>query len=603
MSLNERHNTKSIAVLPFINMSADEENEYFSDGITEEILNVLVKVDGLHVTARTSSFAFKGKNKDIRTIGAELGVKTVLEGSVRKAGQRVRITAQLINAIDGYHLWSEKYDRELEDIFLVQDEISLKIVDSLKEKLSESEASDILPDQPTKSLEAYDLYLKGRFHLNKGSKDSTNEAINNFQAAIEKDSMFALPYTGLCACYIFFGGSGIMPSKKAFDKARTFALKANEIDDGIAESHLALAYVSFWDEWNFKNTCMSIANAIQLSPGSADIHSFNSLCMLATNRRDEAFAEIQKLKNLDPLSLKGSYLLGEYYYRTEKYTEAIKQFDITLNQNQYYQQASILKAWSLIFLNKINEAKEIFENIPVGPDNSITFYGGLSYAYLKENNIEKINECLLSLKSSESKGDAYLLNYSYTLIYRSLKDTDKMYKYLEKSLDEKVSTLTFINLDPVWKDYKNIAEFKKLVKNAFNDSINTETFHQNTKYQKSGLKEDDAQRYLAILRSHMEEEKPYLDSSLGLKHLAGQIELSTNQLSQLLNEQLSQNFYDFVNSYRLEEFKVRVKDEKNRNFTLLYLAYDCGFNSKTTFNTFFKKSTGKTPSEYLKTIS
>lgn len=603
MQFNENINKNSIAVLPFVNMSPDQENEYFSDGITEEIINALVKIEGMHVIARTSSFAFKGKQQDIRSIGSELSVNTVLEGSVRKAGDKVRITAQLINAANGYHLWSEKYDRDLKDIFAVQDEISVKIVENLKEKLSETDIIEILSEPPTKNLEAYDLYLKGRFNLNKGSRDGTEEAVKYFLEAINVDPKFVLPYTGLCGCYIFYGGSGLMPSEEAFASARKYALKANEIDDGIAESHLALASVSFWDEWNFKKTCLSLNNAFQLSPGSADIHGFNSLCMLASNKTDEALSEIQMSINMDPLSLKASFQLGEFYYRTGKNAEAVKQFDKTLQQNPFYHQASILKAWSHLFLDEIEIAIEIFNKIPIGPDHSTDFLGGLGFAYYRKGNIEKINECLVALQTQEKEGNAFLLNYSYALIYRSLNELDKMYNYLEKCFEEKVATLTFIRVDPVWKEFMNVPEFIKLVENAFNGSQDSEAFSTNRKYQKSGLKDNDVNKYLRLLKKHMDDEKPYLDSSLGLKQLAERIDLSSNQLSQLLNEQLNQNFYDFVNSYRLEEFKRIVKNPKNKNFTLLYLAYDCGFNSKTTFNTFFKKSTGKTPSEYFKSIN
>ena len=192
---------KSIAVLPFVNMSADPENEYFSDGISEEILNALTRVEGLYVTARTSSFSFKGKNEDIREIGIKLGVSSVLEGSVRKAGKRMRITAQLINTSDGYHIWSEVYDSEVEDIFDVQDEISMKIVGRLKENFSAGEKKESIIKQPTESIDAYNLYLKGRYHWNKSNPEEIRKAITAFEDAIAIDPHFALPYCSLSFCY------------------------------------------------------------------------------------------------------------------------------------------------------------------------------------------------------------------------------------------------------------------------------------------------------------------------------------------------------------------------------------------------------------------
>ena len=596
MQKQEKQHLTSIAVLPFVNMSSDKNNEYFSDGITEEILNVLVQVDGLHVTARTSSFAFKGKDIDVRSIGAELSVGSILEGSVRRSGKRVRITAQLIDTSNGYHLWSEKYDRELNDIFAIQDEIALMIVENLKEKLTNTQAQEILPDPPTDDIAAYDYYLKGRFGLNKGSKDGAFDAIKYFDKAIDKDPHLVLAHTGLCATYIFLGGSGIITSEEALVKARKHANIANQIDDGIAESHLALAYISFWDGWSFKNTCMSVNNALELSPGSAEIHRVSSLCALAAEKPKQAFAEIHTSISLDPLSLKGWFQLGECYYRTGKYHKAIKQFDKTLKENPYYQEASILKAWSHYFINEVDTAIELFRNIPVAEGHSITFYGGLAIVYAKKGNIKEISHCLESLKKHKRKTTPFQADYCYALIYRTLGDTEKMYQYLERCLDNRLATLIFIKVDPVWTDFKQDKKFKLLVKKAFGDDPNDPL---QKKYLKSGLKKDDAKIYLAKLKEFMQAEKPYLDNTLGLKDLAKFIDITTNQLSQLLNEQLNQNFYDFVNSYRIEKFKEMIKDPKNSGFTLLALAYECGFNSKTTFNTFFKKSTGKTPSQYF----
>ncbi len=192
---------KTIAVLPFVNMSADPDNEYFSDGITEELSNALTKVDGLLVTSRTSSFAYKGKNEDIRKIGEQLGVNTVLEGSVRKAGNKVRITAQLINTADGYHLWSEVYDRKLEDIFEVQDEITRIITNKLREKLTTEGSKESLVKPATENIEAYNLYLKGLFYWNKWTPEDRKKAIKIYEEAIEKEPNFALPYSGLANCY------------------------------------------------------------------------------------------------------------------------------------------------------------------------------------------------------------------------------------------------------------------------------------------------------------------------------------------------------------------------------------------------------------------
>jgi len=255
---------KSIAVLPFVNMSADPENEYFSDGISEEILNALTHVDGIQVTARTSSFQFKGKNEDVRQIGAKLGVANVLEGTVRRAGKKVRINVQLINTTDGYHAWSEVYDRELEDIFEVQDEIATKIVTRLKENFAVNEKKENVVKSPTENIDAYNLYLKGRYYWNKSNPEDIRRAIDTFEEAIRLDPNFALPYCSLSYCYSFLGSSGILPPSEAYPKAKDYTLKAIELDPNHAESHLSLATIKFYHNWDFDGAEVSLNKAHDL---------------------------------------------------------------------------------------------------------------------------------------------------------------------------------------------------------------------------------------------------------------------------------------------------------------------------------------------------
>jgi TolB-like protein len=221
----------SVAVLPFRNLSSDRENEYFSDGVTEEIINALTKVEGLKVIARSSTFMFKGQEVDPREVGSQLNVAYILEGSVRKYGNQVRVSAQLIKAWDGFHVFSEVYNEELKDIFQVQDDISNKIVRKYTENVGHPESKKILVSSSTKNMEAYELYLKGRYNLSKGSLEASQTAIRYFEAAIGKDRDFVLPYAGLAACFTYLGGSGMMDTAHAFKQAKDYANKANLIDE------------------------------------------------------------------------------------------------------------------------------------------------------------------------------------------------------------------------------------------------------------------------------------------------------------------------------------------------------------------------------------
>ena len=261
-----------LAVLPFVNMSADVDNEYFSDGITEELLNALTKVDGLQVTSRTSAFAFKGKNTDIREIGIQLNVDRILEGSVRKAGNRVRITAQLINAADGYHIWSENYDRDLTDIFYVQDEISSIIANKLRENLTESAHEETLVKAPTQSLEAYNLFLKGLHFHNKLTPGDTKKAIEYFEEAIALEPGYAQAYALAAASYAFLGAMGQVQPAEAFGIVHRYSDKALELDNSLAAGYAAKGTAYLLYDWKWEEAYEALTKAIELNPATTGAH-------------------------------------------------------------------------------------------------------------------------------------------------------------------------------------------------------------------------------------------------------------------------------------------------------------------------------------------
>lgn len=292
----------SIAVLPFANLSADPEQEYFCDGMAEEIINALTKLRGLRVVARTSCFAFKGKQEDIREIGKKLNVNTVLEGSVRKAGNRLRITAQLINVADGFHLWSERYDRQMEDVFDIQDEITAAIVENLKGKLLDYVESKDLKHKIS-NLDAYHLYLQGRYHWNRRSTEAMLRAIELFEKAIALEPNYALAYAGLADCYAVLHQNWNMQPEEIFPKAREYALKALELDNNLAEAHASLAMVLFYRDWDWPGAEREFRKAIELNPGYATAYQWHALFLASRMRIEEAVAYIRKALDLDPMSL------------------------------------------------------------------------------------------------------------------------------------------------------------------------------------------------------------------------------------------------------------------------------------------------------------
>ncbi len=316
---------KSIAVLPFANMSADPENEYFSDGITEEIINALTQLDDLHVAARSSSFLFREKGTDIAEVGAKLKVATVLEGSVRKSGNRVRITAQLINVADGYHLWSERYDREMDDVFAIQDEIASTIADRLKVTLSD----EPLVKPPTANLEAYQLYLKGRYLWNKRTQQGLEEAIDYFRRAIVQDAGYALAYAGLADVYLLMGSYRQLSGWDAHAKANEAAHKALALDDTVAEAHASRAQV-LRERRDWRGAETEYRRAIELNPNYATAHQWYATLLAGFGRIEEAIREIRRAEELDPLSHAISVTVATVLFLARDYDATIEQLEKTL---------------------------------------------------------------------------------------------------------------------------------------------------------------------------------------------------------------------------------------------------------------------------------
>jgi TolB-like protein/tetratricopeptide (TPR) repeat protein len=318
--------SSSIAVLPFVNLSSDKDNEYFSDGLTDDLINALTKVRGLRVVARSSVFQFKDKNPDIRTVGRQLNVATVLEGSVQKSGDRLRITAQLSSVADGYHLWSETYDRELKDVFAVQDEISRAIARSL-EVQGVGGTNRTLVTSPTRDLDAYSLYLQGRFHLNKWEPTEARKGIEYFKQALAKDPSYAPAYAGLADCYTWLAVFGWSPARQAMPLAREAANHALQLNEGLPAAHVSLGYVKSLYDWDWAGAQRQFERALEISPGDTDAHFAYSMTYLTPlGRLDEAVAEMNRALALDPLSTYKITSAGMIYADRREPDRAVEQF-------------------------------------------------------------------------------------------------------------------------------------------------------------------------------------------------------------------------------------------------------------------------------------
>lgn len=356
----------SIAVLPFEDMSPQKDQEYFCDGITEELINALTHVESLKVIARTSSFAFKGKQKDMREIGRKLDVETLLEGSIRKDDKRLRITAQLIKVADGSHLWSEKFDREIEDVFAIQDEISLAIVDHLKVKLLGEEKA-VIVTRYTENLEAYNLYLKGHHHCHAATASGFEKAIECFKQALQKDARYALPYIGLAEVYWLSTFFGNMPPNEAYPQSEKFVNKALGISNILAEAHSVMGLINTFYYWNWKKAELSFKQAIHLNPNSAYLHIYYSFLLSCTGRHMEAIKEAKRAQELDPLSSYITSYVGCAYYFGSQFDKAIEecQMVISIDPNYYiaHQYLSLAYAENAIIKESMGEHEKAVEEI------------------------------------------------------------------------------------------------------------------------------------------------------------------------------------------------------------------------------------------------
>src|SRR5512145_3059450 len=325
----EPHN--SIAVLPFTNLSGDPARDYFSDGMSEELLNLLARIPGLKVASRTSSFAYKGRNVDIREVGQELGVETVLEGSVRQAGEQVRITAQLIDAETGFHLWSETYDRKLEDIFRVQDEIAAAIVDKLRIELAPQEQALAVRDKaPTQNVEAYELYLQGRAAWKRRGEDNLRKAIDLYQRALGLDPGFARAYAALASAYVVLPGYTVEQGDEAqvLPMAETAARRALSIDPTIGEAHAVLAQMNS-QRGDLLDAESGFFFAISLEPNAATPHHWYSILLGKVGRLDQALEQARRAQELDPTSAIIAANLAAHYLARRDYDQAMRYVELS----------------------------------------------------------------------------------------------------------------------------------------------------------------------------------------------------------------------------------------------------------------------------------
>lgn len=451
-----------LAVLPFVNMSSDPENEYFSDGITEELLNTLTKVDGLQVTSRTSVFAFKGKNEDVREIGNRLNVDKVLEGSIRKSGKRVRITAQLINARDGYHIWSETYDRDLVDIFDVQDEISGIIAGKLKENLVSPKAVTPPVRLQTHNIEAYTLYLKGLHFVNKVTPSDSRKAIECFEKVILIEPDYALCYAKAALAYTALGSAGQIDPTLAFSITNNYAIKALEIDDSLPEAYTAKACYHLYYEWNWKAAYELLQKAIDLNPNATDVYEHLFFYYISVGKKSQAVSVMEEAVRLDPLSPSVIQTLGSAYIFAERYEEAQQQADLLLDMQPEMRSALEIRAWAIGMNGNWPEALEIFREVHRLTGHPLRGLMGLGFTYAILGRREEALDCIAKIKKRVDVEPGAIVDADLVGIYAILGDLDKAFYHINECVRKRLAPVNFFLEYPLLENLKADPRYHEL---------------------------------------------------------------------------------------------------------------------------------------------
>ena len=444
----------SIAVLPFVNRSRDEDDEYFSDGLADELLNVLAKIKELRVTARTSSFHFKGKDTTIAEIGRALDVATVLEGSVRKAGNRARISVQLVRVADSSHLWSETYDRTLEDIFAVQDDIAQSVVKELRTTLlggtslmgREMRASSSAAPEHSADPEAYDLYLRGRHQLNRRGDASLHRAIEFFDAAIARDPSYALAHVGFAEAHALLGFHEFEPPREAFPRARAAALRAMELMSDLGEAHGLLGYVALHHDREWETAELEFLRAIELNPNHAVTRLWYMNLLLASGRFDQALDQGRRALKLDPLSIINNLVTGWVYFFERRFDIAFEKMAHALELEPAFFQAHQWRSWALWQMGRLDEAAEHMEAAAALAQHPPTVLCCRAMAAAFHGQLGECREVIARMIAM--RDERYVSGFSIALGFISVGDLDAAEPWIERAADERSPWVGYLKVDP-----------------------------------------------------------------------------------------------------------------------------------------------------------
>jgi serine/threonine protein kinase/tetratricopeptide (TPR) repeat protein len=450
-----------IAVLPFSDLSPQKDQEYFCDGMTDEIITKLSRLQGWKVMNKTSVMQYKNTDKNIKDIGRELGVTSILEGSIRKEENDIRLTAQLINVEDGFHLWSEIYDRKLDRIFAIQNDIAENIVSALKQKLTPEEKKR-LQKKTTENLEAYNLYLQGRYFWGQRTKEAMQKSVELFHRAIEIDPNYALSYSGLADCYIAGGGRYLdLSAEEAYAKAKEAAQRALEIDDTLAEAHTSLAGVLTSYFWYWERAENAFIRAIELNPSYATARVWYAEHLWSIGRHDVSIQQAKLALELDPLSSMISTVLGVSLYFAGEYDQAIQQYQRTLEVDPNFQRAINWLGFSYVQKEMYQEAIEQFQLVLNLSGGDSVDLASLGYVYGLSGQHNEAEGVLHQLESLSNQ--RYVSPVDMAMIHVGLDNKEQAIENLEKAYKEHADRMSWIKVNPVFDPLRSDPRFQALL--------------------------------------------------------------------------------------------------------------------------------------------
>ncbi|WP_138431043.1 adenylate/guanylate cyclase domain-containing protein [Fodinibius saliphilus] len=454
--------SNKIAVLPFVNMSSEVEFDHFSDGLTEEIINGLAQIESYDVISRTSAFAYKGRNEDIRQIGDQLSVSHVLEGSVRKFNGRIRVTAQLIETDQGFHLWSETFDGHLDNIFEIQDMISNEILEKFKPKSKEKENIGVEASSSVVDQDAFKTYLEGTFYEKKFTLPGIQKAIELFKAAIEQDPNLEKAYIDLALCNCYLGIMGETPAQRAFEKAEQYISKVRAFSDNIPY-HAVTGFIELFLNYNFAEANRSFAKSFENIENNNRAYYLYAIFLNVIGKSELAIKWMELALQCKPASLMYNVGLGRTFYFAQKYEQAIQQFDYTLELDASFLPAIDGKGWAYMAMGNEEKAHytfDIYQNLVSQEQENIP---QLVYVAAKKGMDEIATHFLDVLQLGSTGGRYNITSVDVAQIYVGLQKFDEAFFHLQRAIDDKIGKALFINVDPVWEPLRSDQRYKQLI--------------------------------------------------------------------------------------------------------------------------------------------